>query len=327
MIETPQEMRALVHSLTTQAWTLSAIGVLFESGLADHLAEPRSVDELALHCRSLSRGRIERCLAVAVTAGVVTAEETRYRLAEGAMPFQKQPLRTALEGDIRTHVMQPLAFLDSAKQESKGEGWRHTDVRVLQAQGDASSAFAPMFKANIAASMGDVAARLDRPGARLLDVGVGVGALAIAMCRAFPELGVVGLDPFEVPLGVARKNIERAGLADRIELRQLRVEDFKDEDAFDLAWLPTFFIPASVLPAATARVRASLHPGGWVLFPVGGSTGSDAQRSVSALLTELWGGPALSTAEAESLLKETGMSAVRTLPGPSWAPSMVVAQR
>ena len=161
----------------------------------------------------------------------------------------------------------------------------------MQAQGDASAMFAPMFKANIVASLGDLAARLERPGARFLDIGVGVASLAIAMCRAWQGLHTVGLDTFDVPLDLARRNIERAGLADRIELRRTAVEDLREEEAFDLAWMPSIFIPAPVLASAAARVRAALRPGGWMLFPIGGLSGNDERaRAVFALISETWGG-------------------------------------
>ena len=148
------------------------------------------------------------------------------------------------------------------------------------------------------------------------------------MCRAWPELHVVGLDTFDVPLGLARQNVERAGLADRVELRQVGVEELRDEESFELAWLPSFFIPTPVLATAVARVHASLRPGGWMLFPIGGLAGNDERaRAVFALISEVWGGPALTTTEAESMLKEAGFSTVRVLPGPPATPPFVVAQR
>ena len=233
MIGNPQEMRALTQELANSTWTLAAIGTLFESGLVEHLREPRTADELGALCTGLSRGRIERCLAVAATAGVVVADGAKYRLAPGVTPFTQPPMRAVLEGDIRSTLMQTTALLDSAGDPHPLPGWRHTSAALLQAQGDASAMFAPMFKANIVGSLGDLAARLDRPGARFLDIGVGVASLAIAMCRAWQALHAVGVDTFDVPLGLARRNVERAGLADRIELRQTAVEDLREEESFE----------------------------------------------------------------------------------------------
>jgi len=327
MIRNPQEMPALTMQLAMSTWTLAAIGAVLESGLVEHLREARSVDDLAARCPTLSRARIERCLAVAATAGVVASEGGQYRLAEGAMCFSQPPMRASLQGDVRSQLMQALAFLDSSAGKGPSAGWSHSDPTLLQAQGDGSAGIAGPFKTMIAPMLGDLPERLGRPGARFLDVGAGVASLSIAMCRGWPALRVVGLDASETPLAAARQNVERAGLADRIELRRLAVEELRDEESFDLAWLPSMFIPAAALPTGAARVRASLRPGGWVLFPIGGFAGEERARAVFALVNELWGGPVLAVAEAESLLKEAGFSTVRALPGPPWAPPLLAAQR
>jgi predicted O-methyltransferase YrrM len=235
-------------------------------------------------------------------------------------------MRAVIEGDARSQLMQAVAFLDSVTEQTSS-GWQHTDPKVLQAQGDASAAIPPMFKMNMVGTMGDLAARLEKPGARFLDVGVGVASLAIGMCRAFPQIHAVGLDVFDVPLAMAKDNVARASLEGRIELRKLAVGDLRDEQTFDLAWLPTFFVPREEMKAALARVHASIKPGGWLLCAIGGSNGDDRQRATLGLMCELWGGATLSAAETESALKAAGFTTVRTLPGPAFAPAMLVAQR
>lgn len=327
-LNTPLEVRALTSELSMATWTLAAIGALLESGLSEQLRHARSLEELAVGCPALSAGAIERCLGVAVAAGVVSTDGHTYQLAPGALPFSESPGRVALRGDIRSQLMQALALLDVAGGSGHAaSGWTHTNPTVLQAQGDASMAMVPLFKGHVVAGLGDLAARLERPGARFLDIGVGVASLAIAMCRAWPELHVVGLDSFDTPLALARQNVARAGLAERIELRKLAVQGLRDEAAFDLAWLPSFFVDAAVLPQALARVRAALRPGAWLLLAVSGVAGPERTRAVFALISQLWGGPAWSGAEAELLLKDAGFSNVRSVPGPASAPPLVVGQR
>lgn len=325
MLKTPEQLRELTSDLGTSVWTLSAIGALFESGLVEHLREPRSVEELAARCAALTRGQIERALAVAAEVGVVVRDGGRYRLGDAAAAFADPPRRAALHGDIRANLMQALAFLDASRGERATAGWLHTDPALLQAQGDASSALAPMMKAMILPQLDGLAARTESPGARFLDVGVGVAALAIAMCRVFPQLQVVGLDCFDAPLALALRNVAGAGLAERIELRQSAVEQLRDEQAFDLAWLPSFFIPS--LEAPVARIHAALRPGGFILLALEGSGGTPHRRAVFALMNELWGGPRLAAADGEAMLRNAGFSSVRTLPGPAWAPALVVGQR
>lgn len=284
-------MRLLTQDLTASVWTLGAIGALIESGLFEFMREPRSLEELSAHCPVLSKGLIERCLTIAVTAGIVTMEKGRFQLVEGVTPFSQQPFRTALQGDIRSTLIQSSLLLDMAAGKGSVTGWSHTDAALLQAQGDSSAMFPPMFKMNIVPSLGDLAVRLNGPCPRFLDIGVGVAALAIAMCRIWPELHVVGVDPFDAPLTMARENIKRVNLVDRIELRKMAAEDLKDEGAFDLAWLPSFFIPMPVLSAVLARVLVSLNPGGWLLFPIGGFAGDERLHAGFALVNEFWGGP------------------------------------
>jgi predicted O-methyltransferase YrrM len=327
MFQNPLEFRAFTFELSMSVWTYSALGVLFESGLASELTEARTVDELATRVPKLSRSRIERCLGLAETTGALVREGDGYRLTDGVRPLSGPQQRTSMQGELRAQLMQALAFLDAAR-DGNHDGWRHESPALLRAQGDASTSFAPMFKAHLLGALDDLAARLESPEARMLDVGTGVGALAIAMCRAFPALTVVGVDAWDAPLDLARENVTSAGLRERIELRQLDITNLRDEAAFELAWLPSFFISESSLPAAVARVRAALKPGGWLLFPIGASRSSDArQQATLSLVCELWGGPALSASAAESMLGAAGFSSIRSLPGPAWAPMAFAAQR
>jgi hypothetical protein len=106
------ETRALSFDLSVSVWTLASIGVLFDTGLVDDLREPRTLDELAAKCPSFKKSRLERTIALAAASGFVVTDGGRHRLAEGVMPFLAPPMRQALQGEIRTSLMQPLAFLD-----------------------------------------------------------------------------------------------------------------------------------------------------------------------------------------------------------------------
>ncbi len=327
MIGTPQELRELSYELTSSVWTLAAIGALFEGGLVPLLREPRTLDDLAAACRGLSRSRLERTLAVGAAAGAIVVAGGRYRLADGVMPFAQPLMHASMQGEVRTQLMQALAFLDASGGSSPGSGWEHTSAALLQSQGDASGGFPPMFKMGIVPNLGDLGARLERDGARFLDVGVGVGSLAIAMCRVWPALRVVGLDTRDAPLDLARANIARAGLGSRIELRKLGVEQLGDQGAYAFAWLPAFFVDAAAVPAAVSRVHASIEPGGWIAIPLLGSGSSDKTRATTALVNDTWGGPQLSPADAEALCREAGFTDVRTISMSPTAPGLVVGKR
>ena len=52
--------------------------------------------------------------------------------------------------------------------------------------------------------------------ARILDLGTGSGALALAFAKAYPEAMVTAVDKSEAALALARENAESAGLAGRV---------------------------------------------------------------------------------------------------------------
>jgi methylase of polypeptide subunit release factors len=97
---------------------------------------------------------------------------------------------------------------------------------------------------------------LRRPGA-FLDVGTGVGELAIEAAGSWPALRIVGIDPWEPALTLARKNLAKSGLVERVELRSQRMEQLEETATFTLAWVPGPFISADV---GTARWSTSAVP-------------------------------------------------------------------
>lgn len=325
MIRGPEDVMKLVDTLSVSTWTLTALGALFESRLVDQLAQARTLDELTAACPSLSHGQIERCLEVAIAEELVVEEGSKHRLADGVRPLLEPPLRTALPALMRATLMQALAFLDTSSGEKRITGWSHEDQRLLCSQGEASSMLAMMMKRRIVPALDGLAERLERPDGRFLDVGVGVGALAISMCRLFPHLRVVGVDVFDRALAIAREDVAAAGLGERIELRHSAVEQLEDEAAFDLAWLPSFFIPTAA--ASLPRLSKALRPGGWLLCAMTGSGGTPRETAANALVNELWGGATFGAPEAEALLHDAGFTSVRTLPNSDPSIAFVVARR
>ena len=69
------------------------------------------------------------------------------------------------------------------------------------------------------------------PGARVLDLATGTGDLALLVANAEPASRVVGLDPSEKMLDIARQKVEKAGLLARIDLVQGDAENLPFPDA------------------------------------------------------------------------------------------------
>ena len=60
---------------------------------------------------------------------------------------------------------------------------------------------------------------------RIAEIGVGSGAISIVLARKFPDLKIIATDISDIPLKVARKNIETFNLEMQIELRKSNLLD------------------------------------------------------------------------------------------------------
>lgn len=161
-------------------------------------------------------------------------------------------------------------------------GWEQVDEPLLQGIGRMSMSIAAAIQVAAGATPG-LAAALSGP-VRILDVGTGVGWLAVALARAWPEAEVVGIDIFPPALALARANAAGTEVAGRVELREVDVRELAPTAEFDLAWLPLPFLPPDMVPAALAAVRTALRPGGWL---VAGTFAPVGEGRLAELLMDL----------------------------------------
>jgi SAM-dependent methyltransferase len=184
-------------------------------------------------------------------------------------------------------------------------GWTFTDPVILDGWGRASMSVPPVLAA-ATPDLGDVRS--------FLDVGTGVGLLAVAAAGVWPAATVVGLDTWEPSLARARDNVTQAGLDDRIELRNQDVVDIDDVDRFDLAWVPTFFLSEPALTKALPKVVESLRPGGAIVLGRLEPPGDPLAGALAALYRTRTGGFDLAEARALELLEEAGCTRVHAAP-------------
>ncbi|HEX5247406.1 MAG TPA: class I SAM-dependent methyltransferase [Gaiellaceae bacterium] len=107
--------------------------------------------------------------------------------------------------------------------------------------------------------------RVPQSAGRVLDVATGTAAVAIELARAAPARTVVGVDQSPEMLAAGRARVERAGLADRIELRESRAESLPFGDGEFDALTFTYLLRYVDDPLATMRELARVvKPGGVV---------------------------------------------------------------
>ena len=117
---------------------------------------------------------------------------------------------------------------------------------------------------------------------RILDIGTGSGALAVALARELPESRIEALDISAAALEVAKANARRHGLDDRIELRQEDLHRLSG-GPYDLMVANPPYIPAGDLAGLMPEVRD--HEPRQALD--GGADGLDAYRSLAGQAANL----------------------------------------
>jgi hypothetical protein len=196
----------------------------------------------------------------------------------------------------------------------------------LLARGRASAQLAVAIRDFVMPSLENLTELLEGPAPVMLDVGVGVAAMAIEYCRMFAHLRVVGLDVAPRPLELAQRLVDEAGMTHRIELRRQDVATLEDRRTFVLAWVPAPFVSPEALEAGVARVAAALAPGGWLILGHGSFGGEgradDRQRSEAAAS----GGSPVDDENAQRLLRATGLERVWTVATPADAPALTVGR-
>jgi SAM-dependent methyltransferase len=209
-----------------------------------------------------------------------------------------------------------------------GDGWGEQDDAVLLHQGRASAGTGRALATKIVPALPGLAGRLDSPGARILDVGTGVAALALALARALPQVTVVGIDISERPLTLARREIAAAeDVSGRVSVRRQDVADLAEHEAFDLVWLPAPFLGEAVIEAALPRVAAATRPGGWVVVGTNPAPADPLLSAVARWRATRNGGSAYDTGRAEAALTAGGLDDLRTFPTVPGGPILVAARR
>jgi len=105
------------------------------------------------------------------------------------------------------------------------------------------------------------------PGGTVLEIGCGTGRNLIVAARAWPNARFYGIDISAAMLETARRNVARAGLADRIVLAQGDATAFDAQALFGVAQFDRIFqsYTLSMIPDWQGALRegaAKLAPGG-----------------------------------------------------------------
>jgi SAM-dependent methyltransferase len=248
----------------------------------------------------------------------VTAAVRGVSAAAGLPPLGElaPPQREIVAALIRMCLRQAQDLVDDP---GRPPGWTFTHPDILTGWGR-GSAMVPGLLAKAAPQFAGVRS--------FLDVGTGVGLLAIAAARTWPAAAVTGIDIWEPALEMAAGNITAAGLAGRVTVRRADVTSLDEVGSYDCAWFPTFFVREPVLDAAVPRLVRALRPGGWLVLGRMAPPPDPVAQAASALRTMRGGGADFAAPRLVSALAAAGCVSAGVLPRTGPAPmQFIIGQR
>jgi 2-polyprenyl-3-methyl-5-hydroxy-6-metoxy-1,4-benzoquinol methylase len=208
--------------------------------------------------------------------------------------------RAMMAGLVRTMFAQSADLLRHPTREA---GWSYTDPVVLEGVGRGSMMMPTLLRGS--GELNGVSS--------FLDIGTGVGLLAVSAARVWPECTVVGIDVWKPSLDLARRNVTAAGLDDRIEIRHQDMLDLDDTGRYDCVWVPSFFIGREVLAKALPKIIAATKPDGHVVMAHYEPPPDPLPRTTMRLRTIRDGGSVLDAGGAAELLRGAGCKDVHSL--------------
>lgn len=118
---------------------------------------------------------------------------------------------------------------------------------------------------------------------RILDIGTGTGCLAISLLSELPNASGIAIDISPEALSVARRNIKRHGLEDRLEALDMGWQDLNSDMIFDVVISNPPYISTQEEETLSVEVRA-FDPH---LALFAGPEGLDAYRGIAGRLSDV----------------------------------------
>jgi SAM-dependent methyltransferase len=147
----------------------------------------------------------------------------------------------------------------------KGLGWHEHDHGLFRGT---ESFFRPNYAANLVTSwipaLDGVEEKL-QAGAKVADVGCGLGASTILMAQAYPNSTFIGYDYHKASIEMARQRAADAGVGNRVKFEVAKAKDFPGT-GYDLVAFFDCLHDMGDPVGAGAHVRKSLAPDGtWMI--------------------------------------------------------------
>lgn len=272
------------------AMSVPTVRLGFRLGLFDALADaPATAAELARRAGGLHE-RYVREWALAQTAnGYVDYDPASEQFSlspEQAMVFHHRDSPVYLAGafELAAAMIEAEPKVEECFRHGKGVRWGDHAGCLFCATG---AFFRPGYVNNIVQAwipaLDGVEAKL-HAGARVADVGCGVGFSTLLMAEAYPESNFVGYDFHEPSIDEARRHADEHGLGDRVRFEVATAKDIA-EQGFDLITMYDCLHDMGDPRGCAGHMRRILAPGGsWMIVePIAGDSPAQNMNPVGRL--------------------------------------------
>ena len=269
------------------ALTASLVVIGDKLGLYKALAQGSATPtELATRTGTTER-YVREWLNAQAAAGYVTYEGGRYSLPPAhaaCLTDEDSPACVLGAFQGMTAAMRANGKVAEGFKSGCGVGWHEHDPDLFVG---VERFFRPGYNANLISNwipaLNGVQEKLER-GARVADVGCGLGASTIIMAKAFPKSKFVGFDYHAASIEKARERARDAGVGDRVEFEVAAAKAFPGEK-YDVVCFFDCLHDMGDPVGAARHVRQALAPDGtWLLVePMAGDKVEDNLNPVGRL--------------------------------------------
>ena len=239
-------------------------------GLYKALAgEPMTPAQLAARTKTDER-YLREWLASQAAGGYVTYDDKTGKFGlneEQAFTLAKEDSPAYLPGafELALGSLAAVPRIADSFRTGSGMGWHEHADGVFHG---CEKFFRPGYAANLVSAwipaLSDVKEKLEA-GAKVADVGCGLGASTILMAKAFPNSTFFGFDYHDKSIEAARESARRAGVADRVTFEVSKAKEFPGKGYDFVAVFDCLHDMGDPIGAA-AHVRQSLAKDGtWMI--------------------------------------------------------------
>lgn len=194
------------------------------------VGEPLTPAELAERTGTNER-YVREWLNAQAAGGYVSydAENRRYFLSEEqafTLADEKSPAYLPGAFLLAVSALRAVPKMIERFRTGEGLGWHEHDAGLFRGT---EMFFRPGYAANLISSwipaLDGVEEKL-KAGAKVADVGCGLGASTILMAQAYPNSTFVGFDYHDKSIEMARQRAEEGGVADRVSFEVAKAKDY-----------------------------------------------------------------------------------------------------